>query len=91
MKTELNVVGHRSRKVDAVKLVTGRATFTDDIDLRGMLHTRLVKSRHAHARIVNIDTSRAESLPGVRAVITHRDVPRVPYTSAGQSWPEQPP
>jgi putative selenate reductase molybdopterin-binding subunit len=91
MKTELSQVGKRSRKVDAVKLATGRATFADDIEMRGLLHARLVNSPHAHARIVKIDTSGATEMPGVRAVITYQDVPRIPYTTAGQSWPEPSP
>jgi putative selenate reductase molybdopterin-binding subunit len=91
MKTELSIVGHRARKVDAVKLVTGRPVYADDVEFRGLLHVKLVQSPHAHARVVSIDTSRAEALPGVHAVITHRDVPRIPYTSAGQSWPEPSP
>lgn len=91
MKAELSQVGKRSPKVDAVKLATGRATFADDVDMRGLLHARLVNSPHAHARIVRIDTSRAREMPGVRAVITHEDVPRIPFTTAGQSWPEPSP
>lgn len=91
MKTELSQVGKRSRKVDAVKLATGRATFADDVQMRGLLYARLVNSPHAHARIAKIDTSRAVEMPGVRAVITYQDVPRIPYTSAGQSWPEPSP
>ncbi len=91
MKRELTVVGSRAPKIDGVKLVTGRAAFTDDVDIRGLLHAKLLKSPHAHANIVDIDTREAEAIPGVRAVITHRDVPRKPYTSAGQSWPEPSP
>lgn len=91
MKSELSVVGHRAPRVDAVKLSTGRGTYTDDIEIRGLLHIKLAKSRHAHARILRIDASRAWRLPGVHDVITHEDVPRIPYTSAGQSWPEPSP
>lgn len=91
MKSELSVVGHRARRVDAVKLATGRGTFTDDVHIRGLLHAKLLKSPHPHARIIQIDTSEAAALPGVRAIITHENVPRVPYTSAGQSWPEPSP
>jgi putative selenate reductase molybdopterin-binding subunit len=91
MKAELSVVGHRARKVDAIKLATGRGTFTDDFEIRGLLHARLVKSPYPHAHVGRIDTSRAERLPGVHAVIAHEDVPRIPYTSAGQSWPEPSP
>jgi len=91
MNRQLAVVGTRATKVDAVKHATGRATFTDDFDIRGLLQVRLVKSPHAHAIISRIDTSRARDLPGVIDVITHEDVKRIPYTSAGQSWPEPSP
>jgi putative selenate reductase molybdopterin-binding subunit len=85
---DLNIVGKPERKVDAVKLVTGKPAFVDDIDLRGMLHARLLTSPHAHAIIRDIDVSKARALPGVHAVLTYKDVPRIPYTTAGQSWPE---
>ncbi len=88
VSTELNIVGKAERKVDAVKLVTGKPAFVDDIELRGLLHGRLLTSPHAHAIIRNIDVSRARALPGVHAVLTYKDVPRIPYTTAGQSWPE---
>src|SRR5918996_1165993 len=73
----LNVVGKRGPNIDAVERVTGRAKYTGDIDIPGMLVARVLRSPHAHARIVAIDTSKAEALPGVRAVITHRDAPKV--------------
>ena len=91
IKTELSLVGRRAPRVDAIKLATGRGTFTDDVQMPGLLHAKLAKSPHPHARIVRIDTSRAEAIPGVHTVITYRDVPRIPYTSAGQSWPEPSP
>ncbi len=84
----LRVVGKPERKVDGVKLATGRPAFTDDIELRGMLYAKLLLSPHAHARIMKIDASKARALPGVHAVLTHQDVARVIYTTAGQSWPE---
>src|SRR5258708_935467 len=86
--TDLSIVGKPERKVDAVKLVTGKPAFVDDIELRDMLHARLLSSPHAHAVIRDIDASEARALPGVHAVLTYKDVPRVPYTTAGQSWPE---
>ena len=85
------VVGHNLRKVDGVKLVTGGAAFTDDIDLLGLLYGKILASPYAHARIRRIDTSKARRLPGVHAVLTYRDVPRVPHTTAGQAWPEPSP
>lgn len=91
MKQELSIIGQRAPKVDAMKLATGRATFVDDVEIRGLLHVKLVKSPWPHARVMRIDTQRARDMAGVHAVITHEDVPRIPYTSAGQSWPEPSP
>ncbi len=91
MKQELSIIGQRAPKVDAMKLATGRAAFVDDVEIRGLLHVKLVKSPWPHARVVRIDTRRAREVAGVHAVITHEDVPRIPYTSAGQSWPEPSP
>jgi putative selenate reductase molybdopterin-binding subunit len=85
------VVGRNVRKVDGVKLVTGGAAFTDDIQIPGMLHGKILPSPHAHARIRRIDTTKAKALPGVHAVLTYKDVPRVPHTTAGQAWPEPSP
>ncbi len=85
------VVNKPERKVDAVKLSKGRAVFADDVEMPGMLHGGLLTSPHAHARIVSIDTSRALALPGVHAVLTYEDVPRVVYASGGQSYPNPPP
>ncbi len=85
------VVAHPEPKVDAVKLVKGRPVFTDDIDLPGMLHAAMLTSPYAHARITSIDTSRAKALPGVEAVLCYKDVPRVPYASGGQSYPNPQP
>ncbi len=86
-----NVVGHNVRKVDGVQLVTGRPAFTDDIHVPGMLYGKILPSPYAHARIRNIDTRKAKALPGVHAVLTYKDVPRVPHTTAGQAWPEPSP
>jgi putative selenate reductase molybdopterin-binding subunit len=80
-------VGKPEKKVDAVKLVQGKPAFTADIDIRGMLYARVLRSPHAHARIKNIDTSKAKDLQGVAAVLTWQDIPRVVYSTAGQSDP----
>lgn len=87
----LRVVGQPEPKVDGVKLAAGRPVFTDDVPLEGMLYGALLTSPHAHARIKRIDASRARALPGVHAVLTHRDIPRVKYASGGQSYPQPPP
>lgn len=81
------VVGKSEPKVDAVKLAAGKPVYTDDIEMPGMLHAALLTSPHAHARIRDIDTSEAERLPGVHAVLTYKNVPRVYYASGGQSYP----
>ncbi|MGD9092175.1 MAG: molybdopterin-dependent oxidoreductase, partial [Anaerolineales bacterium] len=82
------VVGKSLVKVDAEKLVRGRPVFTDDVKLEGMLYGSLLTSPYAHARIKSIDASRARALPGVHAVLTHKDLPRIKYASGGQSYPQ---
>ncbi len=84
---EMNVVGKPEIKVDALKLVKGNAAFSDDIEMRGMLTARVLRSPHAHARILDIDDSEAVDLPGVHAVIHYKNTKRVMYASGGQSWP----
>ncbi|MDG2113714.1 MAG: molybdopterin-dependent oxidoreductase, partial [Actinomycetota bacterium] len=68
-------VGTRQIRPDGVDKVTGKARFGADLTLPGMLYGRVVRSPHAHARIVSIDTSAAEAMPGVYAVITGADFP----------------
>jgi putative selenate reductase molybdopterin-binding subunit len=87
----LRVVGKPETKVDGFKLITGRPVFTDDVKIEGMLYGELLTSPYAHARIKRIDASRAQALPGVHAVLTHQDVPRVKYATGGQSYPNPPP
>lgn len=70
---KLSYVGQRIPRKDGPEKVTGRAKYTGDIHLSGMLVGRILRSPHPHARILNIDTSRAEQLNGVKAVITARD------------------
>ncbi|HEC10347.1 MAG TPA: xanthine dehydrogenase [Acidimicrobiales bacterium] len=85
------VVGKPELKVDAIKLAKGNGAFVDDIEMRGMLHAKVLRSPHAHARIVSIDDSAARALPGVHAVIHHENIARVRYASGGQSWPNPAP
>lgn len=72
---EYKVIGTRPIRHDGVDKVTGRALYGADIDLVGMLHGKVLRSPHAHARIKSIDTKKAEALPGVKAVITVDDLP----------------
>ncbi|MGD0612347.1 MAG: molybdopterin cofactor-binding domain-containing protein [Anaerolineales bacterium] len=80
-------IGRPEPKVDAVKLVQGKPAFTADIEPRGLLYAKVLHSPHAHARIKNIDVRNAIALPGVAAVLTWKDIPRVVYSTAGQSDP----
>lgn len=70
-----NVVGRRLGKINSPDAVTGRTRYADDLTFPGMLHAKLVRSPHAHARIRGIDTAPALALEGVHAVITGRDMP----------------
>jgi putative selenate reductase molybdopterin-binding subunit len=81
------VVGRPEHKVDALRLVKGNPAFTDDIELRGVLHAKVLRSPHAHARIIAIDDAAARAMPGVHAVLHHFNTRRVKYASGGQSWP----
>ena len=74
---EFDVVGTRPLRPDGADKVTGRALYGADFDTAGLLHGKMLRSPHAHARIKSIDTSRAEALPGVHAVVTHKDFPQV--------------
>ncbi|MBT4136742.1 MAG: xanthine dehydrogenase family protein molybdopterin-binding subunit [Candidatus Latescibacteria bacterium] len=73
--TDYKVIGTRPIRHDGVDKVTGRAKYGADIDLAGMLHGKVLRSPHAHARIKSIDISKAEAHPGVRSVITVKDLP----------------
>ncbi len=84
---KFNVVGKPLPKVDALKLAQGKAAFVADFARPGMLYAKVLHSPHAHARIKALDTREAEALPGVHAVLTHKNTPRVIYSTAGQSYP----
>jgi xanthine dehydrogenase molybdenum-binding subunit len=71
------IIGRRTPKVDAVDKVTGRAQFGADVPLPGLLVGKVLRSPYAHARIRRLDTRQAEAMPGVRAVVTGRDLPRI--------------
>ena len=72
---KFNVVGTRPIRHDGLDKVTGRARYGADIDMPEMLHAKVLRSPHAHARIRSINTSKAEALSGVRAVATAKDFP----------------
>jgi CO/xanthine dehydrogenase Mo-binding subunit len=76
-------VGTSPVRPDGVPKVTGHARFGDDFHLTGTLQSKVLRSPHAHARIRSIDTSKAEALPGVKAVITGADFPELPFVYFG--------
>jgi 4-hydroxybenzoyl-CoA reductase subunit alpha len=78
-KHRFSVVGQPLPKIDAWAKVTGETRYADDLTPQRLAHGRLLRSAHAHARIVRIDTTRARELPGVYAVITGADLPRVKF------------
>ncbi|NQW24411.1 MAG: xanthine dehydrogenase family protein molybdopterin-binding subunit [SAR202 cluster bacterium] len=75
--TEYKVVGTRPIRHDGTDKVTGRAKYGGDFQAAGMLYGKVLRSPHAHARIKSIDTSKALALPGVKAIITGKDMPVV--------------
>src|SRR5437879_11100710 len=74
----LKVIGKRLPRVDARERVTGEARYPADLALPGMVHAKMLRSPHAHARIRGIDTARASTLRGVLAVVTAADFPELP-------------
>jgi CO/xanthine dehydrogenase Mo-binding subunit len=79
MKTtrEVRGVGLSIPRFDSPEKVTGRTQYVGDVQLPGLLQARLLRSPHAHARILRIDATRARALPGVRAVLTAADIPEL--------------
>jgi xanthine dehydrogenase YagR molybdenum-binding subunit len=71
--TPLTTLGHSTPRIDAVKRVTGAATYTGDLHLAGMLYARVLRSPHPHARIRSVDVSKAKALPGVKAILTREN------------------
>ncbi|MFB6627628.1 molybdopterin-dependent oxidoreductase [Streptomyces sp. NPDC056374] len=73
------------------QVVTGTARYTFDVEVPGLLHMKLLRSPHPHARILAIDTSAALRVPGVHAVLTHEDAPATLYSSARHEHPTEDP
>jgi aerobic carbon-monoxide dehydrogenase large subunit len=79
--TPIRGLGHRVRRKEDPRFIRGRGTYVDDVKLPGMLYLDIVRSPHAHARITEIDASKALEVPGVAAVITGKDL-----EAAGLHW-----
>ena len=88
MSTSYKVIGRSVPRIDGTDKVTGAAKYSGDLTFPNMLFGKILTSPHAHARILSIDTSEAEKLPGVKAVITHRDVPDLKYGISPARWDE---
>ena len=105
MRSDYAVVGKRIPKLDAPDKVTGRTVYADDLKLSGLLVGAIKRSPHPHARILSIDTSAADALPGVHAVIHAGNVTQRPFgyghdniplkdrvvRCIGTRWPRSPP
>src|SRR5438046_7928567 len=78
-KHEFAVIGQPLPKIDAWAKVVGETKYADDLFLPRMAYGRLLRSPHGHARITRVDTARARALPGVYAVISGADLPRVRF------------
>ena len=85
-KTEM-LVGKRIKRREDPRLITGNATYVDDIQLPGMLHAIVVRSPHAAANIKGIDAKAARAMPGVAAVFTHADIAHLGPVPCGASLP----
>ncbi len=75
----LRFVGQGKTRLDGAERVSGRAVFTADVHLPGMLYGKILRSPHPHARMRSIDIRQAESIPGVRAILTPQNIPRLPF------------
>lgn len=88
MSEKYSVIGKSVPKIDGRVKVTGQAKYTGDLKFPNLLVGKILTSPHAHARILSIDTSEAEKLPGVKGVITHKDVPTLKYGISPARWDE---
>lgn len=88
VKQDYTVIGKSVPKIDGREKVTGAARYTADLKFPNMLFGKILTSPYAHARIISIDTSEAEKIPGVRAVITHKDAPTLKYGISPARWDE---
>jgi len=75
-----NLIGQSVIRPDAYDKVTGGRGYPVNVSMPGMLHAKLLRSPYAHAQVLSVDTSEAEKLPGVKAVLTAADVPQIPFS-----------
>ena len=84
--SDLDVVGKSHPQIDALEKTMGRTRFVSDLVLPHMLFGRILRSPYPHARIKNINTSKAEALPGVKAVATYADTPQIKFGPRTEDW-----
>ena len=87
----MKVVNHKIPSIDGVGIMKGKKGFTDDFSEKDSLIVKVLRSPHAFARIVDIDDQQAKKLDGIVMVLTHKDFKRIPFTRAGQGYPEPSP
>lgn len=88
----MRFIGKEIPKIDGLALVTGKPVYTSDLDINNnALTVKILRSPHAAAKIISIDSSAALALEGVECVLTHEDIPETRFTLAGQSYPEPSP
>lgn len=87
----MKFVNKSLKKVDSISIITGKAQYTDDIQLNNPLIIKILRSPYAYAKIEEIDITIAMKVPGVEAIYTYKDVPDTYFTKAGQSYPEPSP
>ena len=88
---EFSVVGKPVKKIDSMGMILGEPVYADDIAPSDALVVKILRSSYAHAVIKHIEKERALKIPGIKLILTHEDVPRIPFTRAGQGYPEPSP
>ena len=83
---ELDVVGKSYPQTDSLEKATGKTRFASDLVLPNMLHGKILRSPHPHARILHLETSRAERLPGIKAIATYADTPKIKFGPRTEDW-----
>lgn len=91
MSDKKSYINQRIVKKDAMALMAGKPLFTDDLTTKDYLIVKALRSPHAFAKIVSIDTSKAKLVPGIECILTYEDVPHIRFTEAGQTYPEASP
>lgn len=87
----MKVVNNKVKSIDGLGVMKGRKAFTDDFAEKDTLIVKVLRSPHPYAKIVSVDDKQARELEGIEMVLTHKDFKRIPFTRAGQGYPEPSP